>query len=112
VPTGQVPSTGNALTGKRSPLPASSTEVTRRTKSGAPDGTIGGRRRGDVAAAGTGTSFRCKAARAMAERLRRTTSSPRLPNDLCTDARISSSAASRGRTPESAKKHACITVLM
>src|SRR4029453_7884686 len=34
VPTGQVPSTGNALTGSRSPLPASITAVTFCTKSG------------------------------------------------------------------------------
>ena len=35
VATGQVPSTGNALTGSRSPLPASITAVTFCTKSGA-----------------------------------------------------------------------------
>ena len=35
VPVGQVPSTGNALTGSRSPWFASITAVTRVTKSGA-----------------------------------------------------------------------------
>src|SRR5262245_18345559 len=34
VPVGHVPSTGNALTGRRSPLPSSITAVTRRMKSG------------------------------------------------------------------------------
>ena len=34
-PRGQVPSTGKALTGSRSPFPAMSTAVTRCTKSGA-----------------------------------------------------------------------------
>ena len=43
VPTGQVPSTGNALTGSRSPLPASIIAVTRCTKGGASRGTAGGR---------------------------------------------------------------------
>src|SRR5215470_11686595 len=40
VPTGQVPSTGKADTGSRSPLPAIITAVTRRTKSGAPAGSV------------------------------------------------------------------------
>ena len=51
VPIGQVPSTGKALTGSRSPLPASITAVTRCTKSGASSATIGGRRRVDGDAA-------------------------------------------------------------
>ena len=42
VPVGQVPSTGNADTGSRSPLPAIKTDVTCRTKSGASSGTRGG----------------------------------------------------------------------
>ena len=46
VPVGQVPSTGKALTGSASPLPASITAVTRCTKSGAAAATIGGRARG------------------------------------------------------------------
>ncbi len=43
VSVGQVPSTGNALTGSRSPLLASMMAVTRCTKSGAFGDTIGGR---------------------------------------------------------------------
>ena len=43
VPVGQVPSTGNAETGRRSPLPASMSAVTRFTKSGATSATVGGR---------------------------------------------------------------------
>jgi len=42
VPVGQVPSTGNALTGRRSPFPAIITAVTRFTKSGARADPIGG----------------------------------------------------------------------
>ena len=53
VPIGQVPSTGNALTGSRSPLPASITAVTFCTKSGARSETIGGRVRVALTAAGT-----------------------------------------------------------
>ena len=45
VPVGKVPSTGMALTGSRSPSPASIVAVTRRTKSGASAGTRGGRQR-------------------------------------------------------------------
>src|SRR5512138_2390952 len=44
VPVGQVPSTGNAETGRRSPWPASMSAVTRFTKSGADSATAGGRR--------------------------------------------------------------------
>jgi len=40
VPVGNVPSTGNALTGSRSPSPSIRTDVTRRMKSGASSGTI------------------------------------------------------------------------
>ena len=40
---GQVPSTGNALTGSRSPLPSSIRAVTCFTRSGASAGTVGGR---------------------------------------------------------------------
>src|SRR5512138_712084 len=43
VPVGQVPSIGNAETGRRSPLPASMSAVTRFTKSGACSETVGGR---------------------------------------------------------------------
>ncbi|OIQ65398.1 hypothetical protein GALL_530430 [mine drainage metagenome] len=58
VPRGQVPSTGKALTGSRSPLPSIITAVTRLTKSGASSATMGGRLRAEVAAAGTFTSCR------------------------------------------------------
>ena len=49
VPVGNVPSTGSALTGSRSPSPAISRAVTSRTKSGAVSGTSDaiGRRRAD-----------------------------------------------------------------
>ena len=67
------PSTGSALTGRRSPSPSSMRAVTRRTKSGAPGGTIG-RRRLDVVA-DAGTAMRCRAGRvaSMAARLASTT---------------------------------------
>jgi hypothetical protein len=58
VPTGQVPSTGNADTGSRSPLPTINSAVTSFTKSGAPSGTIGAWRNVGVARAGTVTSWR------------------------------------------------------
>ncbi len=58
VPTGHVPSTGNALTGRLSPLPASMTAVTRWTNSGASRGTGGGRARSLVGSSGTRTSWR------------------------------------------------------
>ena len=48
VAVGQVPSTGNALTGSRSPLFAIMTAETRFTKSGASSDTIGGRERVEV----------------------------------------------------------------
>src|SRR5438045_9401645 len=53
---GNVPSTGNADTGSRSPLPAIITAVTLRTKSGAVSGTMGGREKGEVTCTGQGTS--------------------------------------------------------
>ena len=56
VAVGQVPSTGKALTGSRSPLLAIITAVTRLTKSGAASATIGGIDFFDVACPGTATS--------------------------------------------------------
>src|SRR5437763_16447257 len=55
VPSGQVPSTGKADTGSRSPLPAIITAVTRWTKSGAPEAgdRLGGSPSGAVAGAPT-----------------------------------------------------------
>ena len=58
VATGQVPSTGKALTGSRSPLPASITAVTFWTKSGARSETSGGRPSRALTAAGTRISCR------------------------------------------------------
>ena len=54
VAVGHVPSTGNALTGSASPLPAIITAVTRCTKSGASPATTAGRLRVAVAAVGNG----------------------------------------------------------
>jgi len=79
VPSGQVPSTGKADTGSRSPLPAIITAVTRWTKSGAPAGIADCFRKVDVACAGTATSTRWASVWSMAAKLRRTTSSPFLP---------------------------------
>ncbi len=62
VPTGKVPSRGRALTGSRSPLPASIMDVTRCTKSGASSGTGGRRKTTEVTASGTVTS--CSSSRA------------------------------------------------
>src|SRR5512140_2483363 len=53
VARGHVPPGGNALTGRRSPLPSSMTPDTRFTKSGAASDTIGGRRRVEVIFVGT-----------------------------------------------------------
>lgn len=53
VPVGQVPSTGKAETGRRSPWLAIITAVTARTKSGASAATTGERRRAAVAVSGT-----------------------------------------------------------
>ena len=79
VPIGHVPSTGKALTGSRSPLPASITAVTFCTKSGACGGDErrtrvrrGDRRRhGNLVQVGQRVST--------ASKFRLTTSAPRLP---------------------------------
>ena len=76
VPVGQVPSTGKAETGRRSPWPAIITAVTRWTKSGASFGTAGGRRAAAVASEGTRTSESPASAASMAAKLRRSTSGP------------------------------------
>jgi hypothetical protein len=62
VPVGNVPSTGSALTGSRSPSPAMSVAVTRLTKSGASSGTVISIDRRLVTSAGTST--RCRLASA------------------------------------------------
>lgn len=63
VPVGNVPSTGSADTGRRSPWPAIIIAVTFFTKSGASGGTGGRRRRSPATSAGTFTS--CRPSRAL-----------------------------------------------
>src|SRR5688500_1415391 len=79
VAVGQVPSTGKAETGSRSPLPAIMTAVTRFTNSGAFSEMRGGRRREEVAATGSETSCRLARVSSTDAKLRRTTSAPFLP---------------------------------
>jgi hypothetical protein len=112
VPTGQVPSTGKALTGSRSPLPASITAVTRCTKSGACWATTGGRVRVAFAACGTGISCRWASAWSTRSQFRRTTSGPRLPYVFSIAFLIWAMASSRGRMPAMPKKQVCMIVLM
>jgi hypothetical protein len=78
VPVGQVPSTGKADTGKRSPLLASMRAVTRLTKSGAPSGTTGDRGL-PVTLAGTFTSWRWARVASTASKFFCTTSGPLRP---------------------------------
>ena len=79
VPVGQVPSTGKALTGSRSPLPAIISAVTRCTKSGA---SVGHDRRPRAHARspppGTGPRGGARASRRRPRSCVRTTSAPRL----------------------------------
>src|SRR5450755_4209431 len=79
VPVGYVPSTGNALTGNRSPRPAIISAVTVRTNSGASAGTGNGKPR--VALTNSGTTTRCNPCndRSTAAWFIATTSGPRLP---------------------------------
>jgi hypothetical protein len=79
VASGHVPSGGNALTGRRSPLPASMTAETRLTKSGAASETMGGRVRVEVIRPGTAISWRCSSVPSTAAKFRLTISSPFLP---------------------------------
>ena len=78
VPVGKVPSTGSALTGRRSPSPLISIVVTRLTKSGASSGTVTAIDRALVAAAGTSTRWRLASAVSMAAKLRSMMARPRL----------------------------------
>ena len=78
VAVGQVPSTGKALTGSRSPLPSMMTAWTRLTKSGAFSGTVGRILMVPVAAP-TGTSWRFSRVASTEAKLRLTTSAPFLP---------------------------------
>ncbi len=79
VPVGNVPSTGIADTGSRSPLPSSIIAVTRWTKSGAAFGTIGRRVNVESARPGTLTSAIAASEASTAAKLRASTVSPRLP---------------------------------
>ena len=79
VPVGNAPSTGSALTGRRSPSPAIIRPVTRATNSGTCSGTGGRRCSVEVATSGTGTWCSSAVAASMAARLRSTTTAPRLP---------------------------------
>ena len=79
VPVGNVPSTGSADTGSRSPLPSSIIAVTRCTKSGAAFGTIGRRVHSESARSGTLTSAIAASEPSTAAKLRASTVSPRLP---------------------------------
>ncbi len=79
VATGQVPSTGNAETGSRSPLPDIITAVTRLTKSGAASETVGGIGRVAVTVPGTFTSNRWARVWSTAAKFFCTTTSPFLP---------------------------------
>jgi hypothetical protein len=111
VPVGQVPSTGNALTGSRSPLPAIIKAVTRFTKSGASSATRGGRTRVVVAAFGTATGCRFFRVSSTAAKLRRTISAPFLPYVFSIACLIFAIASSRGSTPDIAKKQVCMMAL-
>jgi hypothetical protein len=112
VPVGNVPSTGSALTGRRSPSPLISIVVTRCTKSGASSGTVTSIDRTLVATTGTSTRWRLASAVWMAAKLRSMIARPRFAYVDSTAALIFSMATSGGSTPESWKKQGCITVLM
>ena len=75
VAVGQVPSAGNALTGSKSPFPASIIAVTRLTNSGA-FSDIEGNTTFAVASAGTATSCRFANALSTPRQFRLTASSP------------------------------------
>ncbi len=79
VSVGNVPSTGSADTGRRSPWPAIIFAVTRCTNSGASAGTGGKTWRSPFATAGTDTSCSAASAPSTAAKLRERTVSPRLP---------------------------------
>ena len=79
VPVGNVPSTGRADTGSRSPLPSIIIAVTRCTKSGAARGTTGLRVSSESASPGTFTSLIAASDASTAAKLRASTVSPRLP---------------------------------
>jgi hypothetical protein len=113
VPVGHVPSTGNALTGSRSPFPSSITAVTRRMKSGAFSLTMGGRGRVAVTSFGTGTSCSSASVASTAAKFLLITSAPPFaPYVFSIAFLIFAIASSRGSTPEMAKKQVCMITLM
>ena len=112
VPVGNVPSTGNALTGSSSPWPAIIGPSVIRTKAGASAGTGGTRSKVLVITPGTTTSCRCASDWSIASKFLLTTAAPRFRYDFSTERLIAVIASSRGSTPEMAKKQGCITVLM
>jgi len=79
VSVGKVPSTGSALTGRRSPSPAIMAAVTRWTKSGASAGTAGSIGGPSPTSAGIITSASAAIAPSTAAKFRVSTVSPRLP---------------------------------
>jgi hypothetical protein len=79
VPVMYDPSTGNALTGSKSPSPDSRGTVTRFTKSGASSGTVIPDGPLQVTASGTSTSVSSCRERSMAAKFRSTMTGPRLP---------------------------------
>jgi hypothetical protein len=112
VPTLQVPSTGKALTGSRSPLLAIMTAVTPWTKSGASGETAGGRRREDVTPAGAGAAESAASAWSTASKLRFRTSPPFFPYVSSIVSLIFAIAVPIGSTPVIEKKQVCMIVLM
>ena len=79
VPVGNVPSTGNADTGSRSPSPAINRAVTRVTKSGASAGRTVSMRYPGVTSAGTSTRESAAREASIAAKLRSTIVAPRRP---------------------------------
>ena len=110
VPVGKTPSTGSADTGNRSPSPASSCAMTRFTNSGALSGTRCSRRTVAVTVSGISTWWRAASDASIAAKFRSTIALPRAAYVFSSAALMKPIACSVGRTPESAKKHGCITV--
>ena len=103
VPVGNVPSTGSALTGSRSPSPAIRRDVTRATKSGASSGTVRSSARRLVTRAQQVTWARRSRDRSMAAKLRATTASPRLAYVFSTKSLIRAMASSGAGCPRAGR---------
>ena len=110
VPVGKTPSTGSAETGSRSPSPARSSAVTRFTNSGALSGIRCSRRTVAVTLSGISTWCRAASDASMAAKFRSTIVLPRAAYVFSSAALMWPIACSVGRTPDSAKKHGCMTV--